>query len=94
MPTTLRPQVGQRGLRHPQRTEHVRFELSAGLHLGHLFEHSEVTEASIVHDDIESTEMIVRLFHGGEVGLAVIHVELQRQDAVAIRLDEGCERLG
>ena len=40
--------------------------------------------ACVVHHDVEAAEVLVRLLYGGEVGLAVGDVQLDRQHGVAV----------
>jgi len=43
-----------------------------------------VPVACVVHHDVEAAEVLVRLLYGGEVGLAVGDVQLDRQHGVAV----------
>ena len=83
--------IRQRRLCHPERTEEVRLELAADVGLAHLLDEAEVAVAGVVDDDVEPAEAIVRLLHGGEVRVAVGDVEGDRQDRVAVGLDEVVE---
>ncbi len=94
MPAALRPQERQRGLRHPQRAEHVGLDLVARLGLGQLLDEAEVAVAGVVDDDVEPAEVVVGLLDGGEVGVAIGHVELDRQQRVAVLLGEVVQRRG
>ena len=82
----------QRGLRHPQRAEHVRLDLGARLLFGELLDEAEVAVAGVVDDDVQAAEVVVRLLDGGEVGVAVGDVELDRQQRFAVLLGEIVER--
>lgn len=78
MTTALGAQVGQYRLRHPQRTEHVRIELSAHVVFSKLLNKTENTEAGVVDDDIQPPEVLVRFPHrcgyGSFVGESLIAV--------------------
>src|ERR1700760_4231678 len=74
----------KRSLRHPQRAEQVGFDLSAGLLLGGLLDHSEVAVARVVHDDVELAEMIPRLADRRENSSPVGHVERQRLEGLRV----------
>ena len=50
--------------------------------------------AGVVDDDVEAAEVVVGLLDGGEVGVAVGHVELDRQQRVAVLLPQVVERRG
>jgi len=39
-------------------------------------------------DDIQAAEVVVRLLDRGEVGVAVVHIEPDRQQRVSVFLDE------
>ena len=84
-------QERQRGLGDPQRAEQVGLELVAGVGLAELLDHAELAVAGVVDDDVEPAEVLVRLRDGGEVGVAVGDVELERQQPVAVLLDEVVE---
>ena len=84
VPAALGPQVRQRGLGDPQRAEHVRLDLVAGVGLGEFLDEAELPVARVVDDDVEPPEMVVRLLDGREVGLAVGDVQTDRQDRVAV----------
>ncbi len=86
--------IRQRGLGHPQRAEHVGLDLVARLLLGQLLDEAEVAVAGVVDDDVEPPEVIVRLLDRGEVGVAVGHVELDRQQRVAVLRGQIVERRG
>ena len=86
--------IRQRGLGDPQRAEDVRLDLVARLLLGQLLDEAELPVAGVVDDDVEPAEVVVRLLDRGEVGVAVGHVELDRQQRVAVLLDEVVERRG
>ena len=62
--------------------------------LGELLDEAEVAVAGVVDDDVEPAEVVVRLLDGGEVGVAVGDVELDRQQRVAVLLGEVVERRG
>ncbi len=92
MPAALRAQQGERGLGHPECPEQVRLELVAHVGLAELFDQAEVPITGVVDDDVEPTEMRVRLLDRGEVLRAVGHVELDRQEPVAVLGHEVIER--
>ena len=83
MPAALSPQIRQRRLGDPQSAEHVGLDLVARLLLGQLLDEAEVAVAGVVDDDVEPSEVVVRLLDRGEVRVAVGHVELNRQKRVA-----------
>ena len=89
----LRAQEGQGGLRDEQRPEHVGVELRARLGLGDLLDHPELAVAGVVDDDVERAEVVVCLPHGGEDGVPVVDVELERQYLVAELLHQVVEAL-
>ncbi len=62
--------------------------------LGQLLDEAEVAVAGVVDDDVEPAEVVVGLLDGGEVGVAVGDVQLDRQQRVAVFLDEVGERRG
>ena len=76
--------IRQRGLGDPQRAEHVGLDLVARLGLGELLDEAELAVAGVVDDDVEPAEVVVGLLDRGEVGVAVGHVERDRQQRVAV----------
>ena len=94
MAAALRAQVRQRGLGDPQRAEHVRLDLVAGLLLGQLLDEAELAVAGVVDHDVEPAEVVVGLLDRGEVGVAVGDVERDRQQRVAVLRDQVVERRG
>src|SRR3954471_8815901 len=88
VPGALGAQERQRRLGHPQHAEEVGLELGAGILLGDLLDHAELSVTGIVDDDVEPAEVLVRAANGGEVSPAVGDVKPQRQDAVAEALDQ------
>lgn len=82
MAAALSAQVRQRRLRDPQRAEDVRLDLRARFVLGDLFEHSELSVAGVVDDDVEPPEMVVGRLHRGEIGVTIRHVECQREQRI------------
>ena len=71
----------------------LRLELRARRFLAQLLDHAEVAVAGVVDDDVEAAEVLGGLLHGREVAVAVGDVEPDRQDDVAVGVDEGVERL-
>jgi hypothetical protein len=88
------PQVRQRRLGDPQRAEHVRLDLVAGVLLGQLFDEAELAVAGVVDDDVQAPEMLVGLLDGREVGGAIGDVQLQGQNRVPEPLDQRGQRCG
>ena len=76
------------------RAEDVRLHLLAELLLAELLDEPELAVARVVDHDVQPAEVLVRLGDGCEVGLAVGHVELQRQHGVAVLRDQVVERGG
>ncbi len=84
----LRPQDRQRGLRHPQRAEHIGLQLRANLVLGQFLDHAELAVTGVVHDDVEPPEVLRGLLHGGEITGSVGHVQPDRQECVGVFGDD------
>jgi hypothetical protein len=55
---------------------------------GELLDEAEVAVAGVVDDDVQAAEVVVRLLDGGEGGVAVGDVELDRQQRFAVLLGE------
>ena len=87
-PLRLLAQIRQRGLGDPQRAEHVRLDLVAGVLLGQLLDEAELAVAGVVDDDVQAPEMVVGLLDRGEVGGAIGDVQLDRQNRVAELVDQ------
>ena len=94
VPAALLAQDWQRSLGDPQRAEEVRLELRPDVLLAELLHQAEVPVACVVHHDVEAAEVLVRLLYGGEVGLAVGHVQLDRQHGVAVGGYQGIQGRG
>ena len=94
VPAALGAQVGKRGLGDPQRAEHVGLDLVARLLLGQLLDEAEVPVACVVDHDVQPAEVVVGLPDRGEVRVAVGHVELDRQQRVAVFLGQVGQRRG
>ena len=87
-PLRLLAQIRQRGLGDPQRAEHVRLDLVAGVLLGQLLDEAELAVAGVVDDDVQAPEMVVGLLDRGEVGGAIGDVQRDRQNRVAELVDQ------
>ena len=94
MAAALFAQVRQRGLSDPQRSEYVRLDLVAGVLLGELLDEAELAVAGVVDDDVQPSEMVVRLLDRGEVRRAVGDIQLDRQDRVAVGVHQIGQRRG
>ena len=57
---------------------------AADLGLADLLDHAELPVAGVVHHDVQPPEVLVRLLHRGEIGVAVGDVQPDRQDRVAV----------
>src|SRR6266568_6176555 len=75
-------------LRDVENAEQVRLELVAQLLLGDLLDRSEEPVARVVDDDVDPPERLVRGLHRSEHLVAVGDVELDREDGVAVLLDQ------
>src|SRR6266496_1794478 len=75
-------------LRDMENAEQVRLELVAQLLLGDLLDRSEEPVARVVDDDVDPPERLVRGLHRSEHLVAVGDVELDREDGVAVLLDQ------
>src|SRR6266496_157753 len=75
-------------LRDMENAEEVRLELVAQLLLGDLLDRSEEPVARVVDDDVDPPERLVRGLHRSEHLVAVGDVELDREDGVAVLLDQ------
>lgn len=75
-------------LRDMKNAEEVRFELVAQLLLGDLLDRSEEAVARIVDDDVDRPERLVRGLHRSVHPVAVGDVEPEREDGVAVVLDQ------
>src|SRR6266498_2402033 len=75
-------------LRDMENAEQVRLELVAQLLLGDLLDRSEEPVARVVDDDVDPPERLVRGLHRSEHLVAVGDVELNREDGVAVLLDQ------
>src|SRR6266496_2405748 len=75
-------------LRDMENAEQVRLELIAQLLLGDLLDRSEEPVARVVDDDVDPPERLVRGLHRSEHLVAVGDVELDREDGVAVLLDQ------
>jgi hypothetical protein len=84
----LRPHDRQRRLCDPQGAEEVRLELRSHLVLREFLDHAEVAVAGVVDDDVELAEVVGGFLHSVEVGAAVGDIELNRQDRIAVGVDE------
>jgi hypothetical protein len=84
----------QRRLRDPEGAEEVRLQLVADVGLAQLLDEAEVAVAGVVDDDVEPAEALVRLLDGCDVRVAVGDVEGDRQQPVAVGLDEVVEGRG
>ena len=62
--------------------------------LGDLFDRAEEAVAGVVDHDVEPSEGVVRGLNGRERLVAVGDVELQRQNGVAVLVDQVAQRLG
>jgi hypothetical protein len=87
----LRPHDRQGRLRHPQGAEEVGLELRSDVVFRQLLNRSEVAVARIVDNQIEPAQIVGGLPYGLEVGRPVSDVELNRQDRVAIGVDQRFE---
>ncbi len=67
----------QRCLRHPQGTKKVRLELRTHLFLGQFLDHTEVTVANVVDDEVECAEVVGGSFHRIKVVTLIGDVELK-----------------
>jgi hypothetical protein len=90
----LLAQVRQRGLGDPQRAEHVGLDLIACLLLGQFFDEPELAVTGVVHHDVQAPEMVVRLADGGEVCVSIGDVQPNRQQCVAVLVDQIVQRCG
>jgi hypothetical protein len=52
--------------------------------LGQFLDEAELAVAGIVDDDVEAAEVVVGLFDRGEIGGAIVDVEGERQQCVAV----------
>src|SRR6266496_2985075 len=75
-------------LRDMENAEQVRLELVAQLLLGDLLDRSEEPVARVVDDDVDPPERLVRGLHRSEHLVAVGDVEFDREDGVAVLLDQ------
>ena len=80
VPAALLAQIRQRGLGDPQRAEHVRLDLVAGIGFGQLFDEAELAVAGVVDHDVQPPEVIVGLLDRGEVRVPIGDVQLDRQN--------------
>src|SRR6266540_1643078 len=74
--------------RDMENAEQVRLELVAQLLLGDLLDRSEEPVARVVDDDVDPPERLVRGLHRSEHLVAVGDVEFDREDGVAVLLDQ------
>lgn len=94
MPCALLAQVGQRGLNDPHRAEHVGLQLVSQLLLGQLLDSAEHAVARVVHDDVETAEVLLGPLHALEDGGLVGHVQLKRKHRAIIGGDQLIKAFG
>src|SRR6266446_7686418 len=85
---TLRAHDWQRRLYDPQRPKKVRFELGAHIIFRQFLDHAEVAITGVIDNDIELAEVISGSLYRVEGSAPVGDIELERQDGVAVPLDE------
>lgn len=78
----------QHRLRDPQRPEKVRFELGAHIIFRQFLDHAEVAIPGVIDNDIELAEVVSGSLYRVKGSAAVGDIELERQDSVAVPLDE------
>ena len=74
------------GLHHGQSAEYIGFESGAGVVDFSFFNGGHVAEAGVGNHHIQAAEMLLHLRHGGKHGLAVGHIQHQRQESIAVGL--------
>ncbi len=92
MARALFTEVRECRLGDPEGSEKIGLELGAGILFADLLDEAEVAVAGVVDDDVEPAEMVVRLLDRGEVGRAIVDVERDREDGVAVLRHEFVER--
>ena len=92
VPAALGAQERQRRLGNPQRAEHVGLDLVARFGFREFLDEAELAVAGVVDDDVEAPEVVVRRGDGGEIRVAIGHVELDGQQRVGVLLGQVVQR--